>query len=218
MENKKQIFEPKSMQNIVDKYRDRYSSSMPKLPARLPVKLGSLDDTYLRLRAIYSLEVELRNDVFKLDDDTDDKLKRVSRWLCDSSKRGLILMGNMGTGKSTMLKSIHRLLECWGMFGDAQDIFEYFKKNNGAMRYWDERLVLVDDLGVEPWRCMNYGEESFPLTRLLLHRYDRNLTTIVATNLDFPEIEKKYGDRLADRMFEMYDVLTYNNDSYRRQK
>lgn len=208
----------KSMEDIVDVYRINYSTTMPKLPPRLPVKLGNLDDTYLRLRAIYSLEVEHRGDVFKLDEHTEDKLKRISRWLHESQKRGLILMGNLGTGKSIMLKSIHRLLECWGMFGDAQDIFEFYKKNNGTMRYWNERLLLIDDLGVEPPKCMNFGEESYPLTRLLLHRYDRNLTTIIATNLDMPEIQARYGDRVVDRLFGMYVVLKYENDSYRRQK
>lgn len=207
----------KSMSDIIDAYRKIYSPSIADVPQRLPVRLGSLDDTYCRLSAIYSLEVEKRGGYITKDDDTDDKLIRVSRWLLESEKRGLILMGSMGNGKSTMLKSIHRLLECWGMFGDAQDIFEYYKNNHGAMRYWDERLLLIDDLGVEPVKCMNYGEESYPMSRLLLHRYDRNLTTIIATNFDYPELQSRYGDRVADRMFEMYDVMIFSNESYRRQ-
>lgn len=83
------------------------------------------------------------------------------------------------------------------------------------MRYWNEPLLLIDDLGIEPARCLIYGEEYYPISRLLLHRYDKQLTTIIATNLSIEEIQDRYGDRIVDRMNETFNVLVYCNKSYR---
>ena len=124
-------------------------------------------------------------------------------------------MGVMGNGKSTMLHAISRLFNGRGSYGDAQDIFEHFKKSQGTMRFWDETLLLIDDLGIEPSRCVMYGEEYFPISRLLLHRYDKQLTTIIATNLSIEDIAVRYGDRVVERMKETYNVLKYESKSYR---
>ena len=205
----------KRISEIVAGFRHMYEQTFIELPARLPLPLNSEEDTRCRLLALYQLEVEYRGQVFDNDENTNDKINRVARWLFSSRQRGLILMGSMGNGKSTMLRVISRLFKSKGSFGDAQDIFEHFKKSQGSMRYWDEPLLLIDDMGIEPVRCLVFGEEYYPISRLLLHRYDKQLTTIIATNLDIEDIQARYGDRVADRMNETFSVITYNHESYR---
>ena len=192
-----------------------YAPTFAELPARLPLPLKSEEDTKCRIKALYELEVEYRGQVFINDKNTHEKTTRVARWLISSKQRGLILMGSMGNGKSTMLRVINHLFKGTSTFGDAQDIFEHFKRSQGSMRYWDEPLLLIDDMGIEPVRCLVYGEEYYPISRLLLHRYDKQLTTIVATNLGIDEIQARYGDRIVDRMKEMFNVIKYENESYR---
>ncbi len=204
-----------SIQKIVAGSRQMYASTFSAVPTRLPLPLISEDDTRCRIRALYELEVEHRGNAFINDENTNEKASRVARWLFSSKQRGLILMGSMGNGKSTMLHVIHRLFKGTSTFGDAQDIFEHFKKSQGSMRYWDEPFLLIDDMGIEPVRCLVFGEEYFPISRLLLHRYDRQLTTIIATNLDVEEIQARYGDRVVDRMHETFSVITYEHESYR---
>ena len=205
----------KSLDNIVAGFRQMYAPTFVDLPARLPLPLKSDEDTRCRLLALYQLEVEYRGQVFINDENTNEKIYRVARWLFSSNQRGLILMGSMGNGKSTMLRVIDRLFKSTSSFGDAQDIFEHFKKSQGSMRYWDEPLLLIDDMGIEPVRCLVYGEEYYPISRLLLHRYDKQRTTIIATNLGIEEIEARYGDRVVDRMKETFSVITYEHESYR---
>lgn len=205
----------KSIDEIVAGFRHMYDPTFVDLPARLPLPLISEEDTRCRLLALYQLEVEYRGQVFVNDKNTHDKINRVARWLYSSKQRGLILMGTMGNGKSTMLRVIDRLFKSTSSFGDAQDIFEHFKKSQGSMRYWEEPLLLIDDMGIEPVRCLVYGEEYYPISRLLLHRYDKQLTTIIATNLGIEEIEARYGDRVVDRMKETFSVITYEHESYR---
>lgn len=205
----------KNLEDIVAGFRQMYAPTFADLPARLPLPLKSEEDTRCRLLALYELDVEHRGQVFINDKNTHEKINRVSRWLFSSNKRGLILMGTMGNGKSTMLRVIDRLFKSTCTFGDAQDIFEHFKKSQGSMRYWEEPLLLIDDMGIEPVRCLVYGEEYYPISRLLLHRYDKQLTTIIATNLGIEEIEARYGDRVVDRMKETFCVITYEHESYR---
>lgn len=205
----------KSLDNIVANFRKMYAPTFVDQPPRLPLPLISEEDTRCRLLALYQLEVEFRGGVYINDENTHDKINRTSRWLFSSKQRGLLLMGSMGNGKSTMLQIINRMFKGTSTYGDAQDIFEQFKKSQGTMRYWDEPLLLIDDLGVEPARCLVYGEEYYPLSRLLLHRYDKQLTTIIATNLEIDGIRVRYGDRIVDRMNETYNVIPYEHGSYR---
>ena len=206
----------KILKDTILNYKKMYAENYTELPKRLPLTLKSEEDTWCRLLALYQLEVKYRRQSFVYDDNTQDKIRRVARWLFTSQGRGLILMGTMGNGKSTMLRVINRLFQHTSTFGDAQDIFDHFKKNQGAMRFWDETLLLIDDMGVEPVRCLDYGEEHYPISRLLLHRYDKQLTTIIATNLGLEEIVARYGDRVADRMVETFEVIYYNHESYRK--
>jgi len=205
----------KNLENIVAEFRKMYMPTFAKLPSRLPLPLISEEDTRCRLRALYQLEVEYRGQVFVYDDNTQNKIDRTARWLYSSTRRGLILMGAMGNGKSTMLRVINRLFQGTSTFGDAQDIFEHFKRSQGSMRYWDEPLLLIDDMGIEPVRCLVYGEEYFPITRLLLHRYDKQRTTIIATNLSLEDIGARYGDRVVDRLKETFSEIIYDAESYR---
>ena len=206
----------KSAKEIVADFRRMYSQTYVDTSARLPIPLNSEDDTRYRLMALYQLEVEHRHREFIDDESTRDKITRVARWLYCSQQRGLILMGGLGNGKSTMLRIIDRLFRHTCAFGDAQEVFDYYKKSHGGMRFWDEPLLLIDDLGVEPERCLDYGEVNYPITRLLLHRYNRQLTTIIATNLWIEDIQARYGDRVMDRMNECYSVILYGNESYRK--
>lgn len=208
----------KDLDQIIAEYRNSYSASNKHWPERLPVNFKDEEEIRNRLIALNGLEVESRGRRFLMDDHTLDKIDKVSRWILCSDKRGLILMGSLGNGKSTMLSSLHRLFGAYkSTLSDAQNLFDFYKQTQGTLGIKDEKLLLIDDIGIEPPRCLFYGEEYYPITRLLLHRYDKRLTTIVATNLDMEDLATRYGDRVADRMFETYDLVLYNGASYRRQ-
>lgn len=207
-----------NIEQIINQYKKTYSTAIKSREnRRLPIQLLNEQDARLRLLAAYSLEVEKRERTFILDTHTDDKISRVARWLYSSSKRGLLLMGTLGNGKSTMMKAIHDVFWYHSICGDAQTIYEYFKKEQ-ALKDWDTELLLIDDLGVEPTRCLNFGEDYHPMSRLILHRYNCLLTTIIATNLSLDEIQERYGDRVVDRMYETYEVIKYDRESYRRER
>ena len=69
-----------------------------------------------------------------------------------------------------------------------------------------------DDLGVEQ-NARLYGNECNVLAEILLDRYDRFVThqmrTHLTSNLNAPELETLYGDRLRSRLHEMCNVLSF---------
>lgn len=78
-----------------------------------------------------------------------------------------------------------------------------------------ERMLAIDDLGCEPLEVQCYGNIYTPVIDLLTRRYDRQLFTIVTTNLTPQEIRPRYGDRIADRFNEMMRCIIFKNDSFR---
>ncbi len=211
----------KNMEAIVETYRnamqDRFFVAAPKL--KLPT--SNEDDLRARLTAVYGLAVEKHEAVFVNDCDTRRNIQMVAKWMCKPSKRGLLLYGTTGNGKTTMLLSIERLIgdcewveavEIWTAARQERDGDEVRMQN-----YMTSPTLIIDDLGAEPEICKVYGENRYPLESVIVGRYKRQLTTIIASNLTLNQIENRYGTRMFDRMMEMYDRIVYNGPSFRRQ-
>lgn len=167
------------------------------------------------LLAMYGAEVAQRDVQFRLDDATVSKVERVVKWMYDSKKRGLLLCGTLGNGKTTMLRAIKRFFNYNISYFEAQGIYNHFKQTQEFPYISQKDILLIDDLGVEPQSYNDFGEIRYPLAELLMLRYKQNRPTIIATNCTFEQIGEIYGDRLQDRMKEMYAVITYKEPSYR---
>lgn len=183
-----------------------------KFPNKLP---DSREDAAGLLLAMYGTEVTRRDIVFKMDDTTISKVERVIKWIYDSPKRGLLLCGTLGNGKTTMLLAIKKFFRCNILYFEAQTIYNQFKQNQEFPYIGSKDILLIDDLGTEPQSYNDFGEIRYPLAELLMLRYKLNKPTIIATNCTFEQIGERYGDRLQDRMREMYAMITYKEPSYR---
>ena len=62
---------------------------------------------------------------------------------------------------------------------------------------------------------MSFGNPITPIIDIIEQRYAKKDITIITTNLDADGIKNKYGARVADRMREMMQVITFTNASYR---
>lgn len=199
----------------ISRYMDFYKETCSKKrKPRLPVQLSCKDDTVARLSALYALAVEDMEHECNFDENTTDRIDQVASWLHDSPKHGLLLRGTLGNGKTTMLKAVSSLFGCRATRVNAKRVYDMFRRTESA-EYYPETLLLIDDLGAEPERCMIYGVEYHPLSDIMLYRYEHNLTTVIATNLSFDEIRARYGDRVYDRMIETFDAIMYDTPSYR---
>ena len=77
-------------------------------------------------------------------------------------------------------------------------------------------MLAIDDLGTEPVEVLDYGNVLYPIVDLLTRRYDRQLFTVITTNLTSEEIRAKYGERIADRLNEMMTKIVFRDSSFRR--
>ncbi len=182
---------------------------------KFPVQLGERGVVSAKLLGCYGAMVESRGVDFVMDDNTLSKVESVIKWMYDSKKRGLLLCGTIGNGKTTMLRSISYLFGGKAMYMEAQSIYDHFKQNHSYPSWPKNAILLIDDLGVEPPSCNDFGEIRYPLAELLMSRYKYNATTIIATNYTLDQIGQAYGDRVLDRMKEMFAQLTYIEPSYR---
>lgn len=99
---------------------------------------------------------------------------------------------------------------------DVREILRAAKEDSKAYDALKTKNVLgIDDLGKEPAEIMDYGNILSPVIDLIEHRYDKQLFTVITTNLVGKEIRAKYGDRIADRFNEMLHVIVFRNSTYR---
>lgn len=190
------------------------------------------------LAAFYAAEVNSRGRRFIPDDDTSANLAALATLItAPCPKPGIILCGTVGNGKTTLMKAFQRCV----YYLDASHHFEFLDDKEFDTRYRpdmhivDVRQILtsaksdpktfdilknrsmlgIDDLGKEPAEIVDYGNILSPVVDLIEHRYDRQLFTVITTNLPPEKIREKYGDRIADRFNEMLGRIIFRNTTYR---
>ena len=186
-------------------------------------------DTAKVLEAAYESEVRFRYRNYQADEATKSNIAAVAKLLCDESKFGIMLCGNCGNGKTTMMYAVRNLVNYLSRMGaiaigntrpelevvDAMSIVKR-AKDDELINIATKQMLGIDDLGNEPAEVMNYGNVVNPLAELLEIRYKRQLYTIVTTNLIPRQIREKYGARVADRLNEMFGVVIFKNSTYRK--
>ena len=210
---------------------------VPERKPKFPRPQCDIKQVQQTLFSIYQKIVANTNSEFILDKETKENLRRVALWIVNSPNKGLLLIGSLGNGKTTMLRTLKAFLNGtgnWvGPICEASSIWEaerytylenledenVVRSKNLIYHCKTDKILIIDDLGVENEKCKVFGEERCPLEHVLLHRYSSDLTTIISTNLpSLDVIEKRYGPRLVDRMYETYDRIVFTAESYRRKR
>lgn len=198
------------------KFMQKEGENTPR-PGKFPVALPeSQERMAAAILGTYGSVVKGRDIDFQMDDATIQKVEKVVKWMYESRKRGLLLCGTLGNGKTTMLRTIYKLFGVRAMYMEAQAVYDFFRQNQCLPSIPSNNVLLIDDLGVEPPTYNDFGEIRYPLAELLMQRYKNNSVTLIATNYTFEQLGETYGDRLQDRMREMYAMITYKEPSYRK--
>lgn len=160
-------------------------------------------------------------------------------------KKGLWLYGNIGTGKSTMLKIIRSF--CRGVrtyysesykldmpysfrITNAIDVCSSFSKGGyaGIDEFINGQCQAFDEVGSESIPTGYYGTAENVFQYILQRRYDlRNdidLITHVSTNISprdpntgQNQIIERYGERIWDRCREMFNFVGFMGATWRKR-
>jgi len=157
-----------------------------------------------------------------------------------NSKKGLLIIGSVGTGKTTLFKIAKELNRSRSCIYDLKitasfDICKDFMKDgyDGYGKYTEfvineiqrgiyngakEIELVIDDLGYD--KPVQYFGNTVDITgELLLRRYDNFIRygnrTHATSNLDIKDLKDRYGIRVYDRMIEMFNIVVLTGDSRR---
>lgn len=150
--------------------------------------------------------------------------------------KGLCLQGNVGRGKSLLMRLFSRnKRRCYNVVGCKEVAAEYAKK--GGIELIEKYFSLIpdgsdprtfyqkglgmcfDDLGTEVVK-KNFGNELNVMEEIILSRYDKKFEfpfdcTHITTNLSAEEIEQMYGTRVKSRFREMFNQVELGGEDRR---
>ena len=141
-------------------------------------------------------------------------------------KKGLLVIGGLGVGKSAMMKIMQRI------FKDTDSRFRwvnsYDLKDLSELYTVSKMDLYIDDIGIAV-DVKRYGNTVNIITEILMERYDlfinsgfkthissNLLTAIASDNNSVPTLKSVYGARILDRIKEMTDVIKFKGDSQRK--
>ncbi|WP_293925433.1 hypothetical protein [Sphingobacterium sp. UBA6320] len=149
-----------------------------------------------------------------------------------SFKKGIMLVGPVGCGKTTILKAFAVNSTNPFSFTTARKISDsYLSKENGGEHTIDKFSnmitsnpsynfgfksigLCIDDLGVESVK-KNFGNEIDVVGDIILNRYEQELftTTHFTANIGGNEIEQAYGLRVKSRLRQMCNFIAFDENT-----
>jgi DNA replication protein DnaC len=135
----------------------------------------------------------------------------------------LLLIGPTGVGKTHEAYGTLRHIACAGVRSawratPAADLYALLRPRHNVdseaeFRRWaDARLLLLDDLGAA--KTSEWIEEVN--YRLINHRYEHELPTLITSNLTPNQLSASVGERVYSRLSEMCQRIPLKGDDRRR--
>lgn len=146
-------------------------------------------------------------------------------------KKGLWLMGEIGTGKSVLMQVfskymiakhdgflVHDCSHVANQYSITGDLDKYTYNQTGHSGF--PVRMCFDELGRESMPANHFGQKLNVMRHILHIRYSlwqiSGLQTFITTNLDPSGVEAHYGDYIRDRCKEMFNVLSFPGNSRRK--
>ena len=154
-------------------------------------------------------------------------------------RMGICLSGMPGCGKTELLSAIAAFVAARGLGRIAVEFapslaarlaarksYEAKQEACLARGFWNpvggafQRDLAIDDLGVEPFDVVSFGNHDDPICTALEIRHramSDGAVTYATTNLNEPELARRYGQRVWSRLTEMFAFVRMPDVDWRRR-
>jgi len=148
----------------------------------------------------------------------------IAEWMADTHGKGLLLLGDCGRGKSTILLSVMPVM-FFRKFDkiihpeSAKELNMPDPKQGKVTVGWQEILkrwcIDIDELGTEDAET-NYGEKYEPFNKIIDEAEKLVKLMLISTNLTKGQLLQRYGERCLDRLIRLCRVIEFNGESFRK--
>lgn len=173
------------------------------------ISFGSLEDCRVLFEKAF-LHSDKSVDEFKFL----PEYERVVDWMCNNRGKGLLLMGDVGRGKTVISAGVIPGL----FYYRLRKIVKPTAAENMPLRVDSlvkQPFLCIDDLGTEPL-ANNYGVKFEAFTRLINEAEARLKLVFISTNLTIEELIDRYGERSADRLIRLCKIIKFEGSSLRK--
>lgn len=138
---------------------------------------------------------------------------RIAEWLTDNKRKGLMLTGGCGLGKSLIGMRIIPLLinHYCQLITHTYTAVEINTNPDEVLQY---KVVYIDDVGTEDVSNV-YGNRRVPFAEIVDATERDGKLLMFSTNLDEDHIKAKYGERVLDRLRAVTRKITLQGKSMR---
>lgn len=150
-------------------------------------------------------------------------------------EKGLLLIGNVGTGKTELLKMLNRYYAYTGMdrmsfrIKNIPELADDFSLSGRAAfqkilkgNWMFDELCFIDEKTGKPDReyAMNYGDKILIGQKVIYDRYNSFIEdgwhSMFTTNANTKQIKEVYGERIWSRLVEMCNIIVYTGSDRRK--
>jgi len=117
-------------------------------------------------------------------------------WMVDTKGRGLMLMGECGLGKSTILNYVIPAIFRTRVNKILRSVPA---KELGAVDRNKAPFIIIDDLGTESIKN-DYGTKIDAVADAISYAEDSSKTLLITTNLTPQALKERYDERTLDRL------------------
>jgi len=176
------------MRTIEETFRDA-EYLQPKVYIRY--KLGSkenLKEDFIKAFEYYDRTIDTYKHLSAYDEIID--------WMVDTKGKGLIIMGECGLGKSTILNYV---IPAIFRTKTNKVLRSIPAKELGTVERNIAPFIIIDDLGTESIKN-DYGTKIDAVTDAISYAEDSSKTLIITTNLSPKSLKERYDERTLDRL------------------
>jgi len=140
-----------------------------------------------------------------------DSYDEIIDWLSDTKGRGLMLMGECGLGKSTILNYV---IPAIFRTKTNKLLTSTPAKELGEIERSSASFIIIDDLGTESIKN-DYGTKIDAVADAISYAEDSSKTLLITTNLASKALKERYDERTLDRLRKC-KVVVIKGKSFRK--